>query len=114
MLDLDGKYTYQQTIIGRDAACADGCVYSREGEKWEGKAYCFRAVDDGAANIEEQCGVTTQGTTTRRPAGIMTTGYLILLNMQFCVSVFGKIVQELIVWSVFPILHHAMPPVPTN
>ena len=87
-------------------------------------------MHDGAANIEEQCGVTTQGPTTRRPAGIMTTGYLILFNMEFCVSVFGNIVQEIfsvallgkldcaiLIGSMvcfYPILHQATPPVPTN
>ena len=66
-LDLDGVYTFDQTNIGRDPACYDGCVYTREG--WEGEEYCFKSVEEGAM-IEEQCGVTT----TRRPSMAISTG----------------------------------------
>merc|ERR1711887_256649 len=66
-LDLDGKYTFDQTNIGRDPACYDGCVYTREDR--EGEEYCFKSVEEGAM-IEEQCGVTS----TRRPSMPITTG----------------------------------------
>ena len=60
-LGMDGVYSYSETNQGRDAACADGCVYSREGRV--GEEYCFMAVVDGA-NIEDVCG----------SAGKLTTG----------------------------------------
>ena len=67
-LDLDGRYTYNQTNQGRDPVCRDGCVYTREG--WEGEEYCFKTVEGGAM-IEEQCDLIT---TTRRPMMAFTTG----------------------------------------
>ena len=59
-LGMDGVYTYSQTNQGRDSACADGCVYSREGRV--GEEYCFQAVEDGA-RIEDVCGSTGKLTT---------------------------------------------------
>ena len=59
-LDLDGKFTLDQINIGRDPACYDGCIYTRENR--EGEEYCFKAVNNGAM-IEELCGVTA----TRSP-----------------------------------------------
>ena len=64
-LDLDGKYTLDQINIGRDPACYDGCIYTREDR--EGEEYCFKAVENGAM-IEEFCGVTS----TRSPDTAMT------------------------------------------
>ena len=54
-LDLDGKYTFDHINIGRDPACYNGCIYTREDR--EGEEYCFKAVNKGAI-IEEMCGVT--------------------------------------------------------
>merc|ERR1719435_275767 len=51
----------------KDAACADGCVYSREGR--DGEEYCFQEVAAGA-NIEDQCDAVTGATA---PPGSQTS-----------------------------------------
>merc|ERR1712106_344598 len=65
---LDGIYTLLNDVADdKNAACFDGCVYSREGKL--GEEYCFQAVA-GGADIEDQCDAPT-GTTAG--AGVQTT-----------------------------------------
>merc|ERR1711892_800620 len=66
--ELDGIYTLLNDVADdKNAACFDGCVYSREGKL--GEEYCFQAVA-GGADIEDQCDAPT-GTTAG--AGAQTT-----------------------------------------
>merc|ERR1712183_1080259 len=59
--NMDGTYNYKKTFDGeKDVNCHDGCIYTREGR--EGEEYCFKWVDSGAANINDECGAPT-GTT---------------------------------------------------
>merc|ERR1712106_392235 len=65
---LEGTYTLLNDVADdKNAACFDGCVYSREGKL--GEEYCFQAVA-GGADIEDQCDAPT-GTTA--VAGAQTT-----------------------------------------
>merc|ERR1711892_516456 len=65
---LVGTYTLLNDVSDdKNAACFDGCVYSREGKL--GEEYCFQAVA-GGADIEDQCDAPT-GTTA--VAGAQTT-----------------------------------------
>ena len=58
---MDGTYNYKKTFDGeKDVNCYDGCIYTREGR--EGEEYCFKWVDSGAANINDECEAPT-GTT---------------------------------------------------
>merc|ERR1711887_181596 len=57
-----------------DAACANGCVYSRDG--MEGDEYCFQAVAAGADIEDQECGADTGATDpagATEPAGAQTT-----------------------------------------
>merc|ERR1712106_791824 len=74
---LDGIYTLLNDVSDdKNAACFDGCVYSREGKL--GEEYCFQAVA-GGADIEDQCDAPTGTTagagaqTTAAGAGAQTT-----------------------------------------
>merc|ERR1712106_922270 len=74
---LDGIYTLLNDVADdKNAACFDGCVYSREGKL--GEEYCFQAVA-GGADIEDQCDAPTGTTavagaqTTAAGAGAQTT-----------------------------------------
>merc|ERR1712226_247561 len=59
--DMDGTYNYKKNFDGeKDENCFDGCIYTREGR--EGEEYCFKFVNSGAANINDECGAPT-GTT---------------------------------------------------
>merc|ERR1711892_1538695 len=75
--ELDGIYTLLNDVADdKNAACFDGCVYSREGKL--GEEYCFQAVA-GGADIEDQCDAPTGTTagagaqTTAAGAGAQTT-----------------------------------------
>merc|ERR1712128_239066 len=74
---LEGTYTLLDDVSDdKNAACFDGCVYSREGKL--GEEYCFQAVA-GGADIEDQCDAPTGTTagagaqTTAAGAGAQTT-----------------------------------------
>merc|ERR1712183_117529 len=55
-----------------DAACANGCVYSRDGV--QGDEYCFQAVAAGADIEDQECGADTGATDgATDPAGEQTT-----------------------------------------
>merc|ERR1711936_501060 len=59
--NLDGTYNYVKTFDGeKDENCYDGCIYTREGRT--GEEYCFKWVNSGAANINDECEAPT-GTT---------------------------------------------------
>merc|ERR1711971_329175 len=58
---MDGTYNFVKTFDGeKDEACYDGCIYTREGKP--GEEYCFKWVNSGAANINDECEAPT-GTT---------------------------------------------------
>merc|ERR1712002_690842 len=62
---LAGTYTLLRDAgVAPDAACANGCVYSRDG--MEGDEYCFQAVAAGADIEDQECGADTGAT---EPAG---------------------------------------------
>merc|ERR1712168_562284 len=62
---LAGTYTLLRDAgTAPDAACANGCVYSRDG--MEGDEYCFQAVAAGADIEDQECGADTGAT---EPAG---------------------------------------------
>merc|ERR1711971_1394141 len=59
--NMDGTYNFVKTFDGeKDEACYDGCIYTREGKP--GEEYCFKWVNSGAANINDECEAPT-GTT---------------------------------------------------
>merc|ERR1712241_921750 len=62
---MDGTYNYVKTFDGeKNENCYDGCIYTREGRT--GEEYCFKWVDSGAANINDECEAPT-GTTPPSP-----------------------------------------------
>merc|ERR1711970_566183 len=62
---LSGTYTLLRDAgAAPDEACANGCVYSRDG--MEGDEYCFQAVAAGADIEDQECGADTGPTD---PAG---------------------------------------------
>merc|ERR1711970_1421725 len=62
---LAGTYTLLRDAgVAPDTACANGCVYSRDG--MEGDEYCFQAVAAGADIEDQECGADTGAT---EPAG---------------------------------------------
>merc|ERR1712168_692134 len=62
---LAGTYTLLRDAgVAPAAACANGCVYSRDG--MEGDEYCFQAVAAGADIEDQECGADTGAT---EPAG---------------------------------------------
>merc|ERR1712025_1353176 len=62
---LAGTYTLiRDAGVAPDQACANGCVYSRDGV--EGDEYCFQAVAAGADIEDQECGADTGAT---EPAG---------------------------------------------
>merc|ERR1711942_381182 len=62
---LAGTYTLiRDAGVAPDQACANGCVYSRDGA--EGDEYCFQAVAAGADIEDQECGADTGAT---EPAG---------------------------------------------
>merc|ERR1712013_777802 len=62
---LVGTYTLiRDAGVAPDQACANGCVYSRDGV--EGDEYCFQAVAAGADIEDQECGADTGAT---EPAG---------------------------------------------
>merc|ERR1711962_1407686 len=66
---LAGTYTLLRDAgAAPDEACANGCVYSRDG--MEGDEYCFQAVAAGADIEDQECGADTGATD---PAGAQTT-----------------------------------------
>merc|ERR1712215_286731 len=76
---LAGTYTLLRDAgAAPDAACANGCVYSRDG--MEGDEYCFQAVAAGADIEDQECGADTGATDpagatdgATEPAGAQTT-----------------------------------------
>merc|ERR1712226_1151008 len=55
---MDGTYNYVKTFDGeKNENCYDGCIYTREGRT--GEEYCFKWVDSGAANINDECEAPT-------------------------------------------------------
>merc|ERR1711942_147523 len=62
---LAGTYTLiRDAGVAPDQACANGCVYSRDGA--DGDEYCFQAVAAGADIEDQECGADTGAT---EPAG---------------------------------------------
>merc|ERR1719347_2060844 len=62
---LAGTYTLiRDAGVAPDQACANGCVYSRDGV--DGDEYCFQAVAAGADIEDQECGADTGAT---EPAG---------------------------------------------
>merc|ERR1712002_538482 len=62
---LAGTYTLiRDAGVAPDQACANGCVYGRDGV--EGDEYCFQAVAAGADIEDQECGADTGAT---EPAG---------------------------------------------
>merc|ERR1711942_76871 len=58
---LAGTYTLiRDAGVAPDQACANGCVYSRDGV--EGDEYCFQAVAAGADIEDQECGADTGAT----------------------------------------------------
>merc|ERR1712236_94702 len=76
---LAGTYTLLRDAgAAPDEACANGCVYSRDG--MEGDEYCFQAVAAGADIEDQECGADTGATDpagatdgATEPAGAQTT-----------------------------------------
>merc|ERR1711931_54703 len=70
---LAGTYTLLRDAgTAPDAACANGCVYSRDGV--QGDEYCFQAVAAGADIEDQECGADTGATDgATDPAGEQTT-----------------------------------------
>merc|ERR1711970_783320 len=76
---LSGTYTLLRDAgAAPDEACANGCVYSRDGI--EGDEYCFQAVAAGADIEDPECGADTGATDpagatdgATEPAGAQTT-----------------------------------------
>merc|ERR1712055_263074 len=76
---LSGTYTLLRDAgAAPDEACANGCVYSRDG--MEGDEYCFQAVAAGADIEDQECGAGTGATDpagatdgATEPAGAQTT-----------------------------------------
>merc|ERR1711970_1101694 len=70
---LAGTYTLLRDAgSAPDAACANGCVYSRDGV--QGDEYCFQAVAAGADIEDQECGADTGATDgATDPAGEQTT-----------------------------------------
>merc|ERR1711970_1174326 len=76
---LSGTYTLLRDAgAAPDEACANGCVYSRDG--MEGDEYCFQAVAAGADIEDQECGADTGATDpagatdgATEPAGAQTT-----------------------------------------
>merc|ERR1712168_1652380 len=70
---LAGTYTLLRDAgSAPDAACANGCVYSRDGV--QGDEYCFQAVAVGADIEDQECGADTGATDgAADPAGEQTT-----------------------------------------
>merc|ERR1712212_119010 len=76
---LAGTYTLLRDAgAAPDEACANGCVYSRDG--MEGDEYCFQAVAAGADIEDQECGADTGATDPAgapdgaiEPAGAQTT-----------------------------------------
>merc|ERR1719507_79783 len=61
--DLNGVYTWKRNGAEvEDAACFDGCVYTKE-DAPESNEYCFKAVTSGAATIADECDATAEPTT---------------------------------------------------
>jgi len=76
---LSGTYNLLRDAgAAPDEACANGCVYSRDG--MEGDEYCFQAVAAGADIEDQECGADTGATDpagatdgATEPAGAQTT-----------------------------------------
>merc|ERR1712002_261667 len=70
---LAGTYTLLRDAgVAPDTACANGCVYSRDG--MVGDEYCFQAVAAGADIEDQECGADTGATDgATDPAGEQTT-----------------------------------------
>merc|ERR1712212_105303 len=70
---LAGTYTLLRDAgSAPDAACANGCEYSRDGV--QGDEYCFQAVAAGADIEDQECGADTGATDgATDPAGEQTT-----------------------------------------
>ena len=64
-----GNYTFVKKFDGpKDDNCADSCIYRKDTGPTEDQ-YCFKAVNTGAATIEDECEVTN-GPTTSPTTGI--------------------------------------------
>ena len=72
-----GTFTFVRKFNGdKDSNCADACIYSKDGA--DGEEYCFKAVDEDPATIDDQCDATpnpkpTSGAPTR-PTSAPPTG----------------------------------------
>merc|ERR1711936_1491850 len=56
--EMDGTYYFKKNVVDvKDPNCADGCIYTREGR--ESEEYCFKAVNSGAADINNECEAPT-------------------------------------------------------
>merc|ERR1719333_562630 len=62
--DLNGVYIFSRTGgDSQDQDCFEGCVYKKEGAP-ETNEYCFKAVTEGAATIDDECEAPTESTGT--------------------------------------------------
>ena len=60
-----GSYTFVKKFDGtKDDNCADSCLYRKDTGPAEDQ-HCFKAVNTGAATIDDQCDVTFGPTTTK-------------------------------------------------
>ena len=70
-----GTFTFVRKFNGdKDSNCADACIYSKDGA--DGEEYCFKAVDEDPATINDQCDATpnpTSGAPTD-PTSALPTG----------------------------------------
>ena len=52
--EFAGVYFFLKKFDGpKNENCADACIYTKDGG--DGDQFCFKAVDSGAATIEDQC-----------------------------------------------------------
>ena len=59
-----GTYTFIKKFAGdKDDNCADSCIYRKDTGSAEDQ-YCFKAVNTGAATIDDQCAVTSAPTSS--------------------------------------------------
>ena len=55
----EGTYTFKRKFDGaKNSECADACIYSKDGSTEE---FCFKAVNSGAATIDDQCDASSPG-----------------------------------------------------
>ena len=62
-----GSYTFVKKFVGaKDDNCADSCIYRKDTGPAEDQ-YCFKAVNTGAATIDDHCDGPTSSSSTLTP-----------------------------------------------